>query len=93
MEQTTGVMRVVRKVPPGEPNDFDVFSNDTLIEFFEQFDPLCAHCGHCLRLDFSFGRRHRYYEHHAGLGNGTNPRKSAFRKSIGANDAMSCGSF
>ncbi len=35
MEQTTGVMRVVRKVPPGEPNDFDVFSNDTLIEFFD----------------------------------------------------------
>ncbi|MBN1540688.1 ABC transporter permease [candidate division KSB1 bacterium] len=35
MEQTIGVMRIVRKVPPGQENDFDIFSNDTLIDFFD----------------------------------------------------------
>ena len=36
MEQTIGVMRAVRHVPPGEENDFDIFSNDTMIEFFDK---------------------------------------------------------
>ncbi len=36
MEQTIGVLRAVRHVPPGEENDFDIFSNDTMIEFFDK---------------------------------------------------------
>jgi putative ABC transport system permease protein len=34
MEQVRGVMRALRKVPPGDPDDFELFSNDTLIEQF-----------------------------------------------------------
>jgi putative ABC transport system permease protein len=35
VDQTIGVLRAVRNVPPGEENDFDIFSNDTLINFFD----------------------------------------------------------
>jgi putative ABC transport system permease protein len=31
MEQAIGYMRTIRKVPPGEDNDFDIFSNESLI--------------------------------------------------------------
>ncbi len=34
MDQTIGVMRAVRKVPPGEENDFEIYSNDTMVDFF-----------------------------------------------------------
>jgi len=31
-EQVIGILRAVRKVPPGEPNDFEIWTSDTLIE-------------------------------------------------------------
>jgi putative ABC transport system permease protein len=34
IEQTRGVLRTLRKVPPGEPDDFAIFSNDSLITQF-----------------------------------------------------------
>jgi putative ABC transport system permease protein len=34
MEEVRGVLRTLRKVPPGEPDDFELFSNDTLIAQF-----------------------------------------------------------
>jgi putative ABC transport system permease protein len=37
MEQVRGILRAVRKVPPGEPDDFELFSNDSLIKQFETF--------------------------------------------------------
>jgi len=37
MEEVSGALRVIRKVPPGEPNDFDVVSNDSLIAQFNNF--------------------------------------------------------
>jgi putative ABC transport system permease protein len=33
-DQVIGVLRRERKVPPGEPNDFAIFSNDTLVDSF-----------------------------------------------------------
>ncbi len=36
IEQTIGVLRAARHVPPGDENDFDIFSNDTMIEFFDK---------------------------------------------------------
>jgi len=33
-EQVIGVLRAVRKVPPGEPNDFAIWSSESLIESF-----------------------------------------------------------
>jgi len=33
-EQVIGVLRAVRKVPPGEPNDFEIWSSDTIISTF-----------------------------------------------------------
>ncbi len=34
MEEVTGVLRRLRKVPPGKENDFNVWSNDSLVESF-----------------------------------------------------------
>jgi putative ABC transport system permease protein len=33
-EEVIGVLRAARKVPPGEPNDFEIWSTDNLIESF-----------------------------------------------------------
>ncbi len=35
VEQVRGIMRLARKVPPGDEDDFDVFSNDSLITQFK----------------------------------------------------------
>jgi putative ABC transport system permease protein len=37
LEQVRGVMRVTRKVPPGKEDDFEVFSNDSMIAQFREF--------------------------------------------------------
>jgi putative ABC transport system permease protein len=37
VDEVTGILRVVRKVPPGDENDFDITSNDSLIEQFNEF--------------------------------------------------------
>src|SRR4051812_17369486 len=34
MEQVRGAMRAIRKVPPQDPDDFELFTNDSLIEQF-----------------------------------------------------------
>ena len=36
-EQVRGILRVARKVPPGADDDFEMFSNDSLIEQFDKF--------------------------------------------------------
>ena len=37
IEQVRGILRALRKVPPGAPDDFELFSNNSLIEQFESF--------------------------------------------------------
>ena len=37
VEQVRGILRVIRKVPPGEEDDFEIFSNDSLIAQFNSF--------------------------------------------------------
>jgi putative ABC transport system permease protein len=37
VEEATGAMRVIRKVPPGQENDFEIASNDSMIEQFNSF--------------------------------------------------------
>jgi putative ABC transport system permease protein len=37
MEQVRGILRNVRRIPPGEPDDFELFSNNSLIEQFNSF--------------------------------------------------------
>src|SRR5258706_3782701 len=37
VEQARGILRVLRKVPPGKEDDFEIFSNDSLIEQFNSF--------------------------------------------------------
>lgn len=37
MEQVRGIMRTLRKVRPGEPDDFEIFSNDSMIAQFRDF--------------------------------------------------------
>jgi len=37
VEQVRGALRVIRKVPPGKEDDFEVFSNDSLISQFNSF--------------------------------------------------------
>ena len=34
-DQTIGVLRAMRKVPPGEDNDFDIWTNDQMMDFFD----------------------------------------------------------
>jgi putative ABC transport system permease protein len=34
MEQARGALRAIRKVPPGEPDDFELFTNDSLVTQF-----------------------------------------------------------
>jgi len=36
-EQVRGILRLVRKVPPGKKDDFEIFSNDSLISQFDSF--------------------------------------------------------
>jgi putative ABC transport system permease protein len=36
-EQVRSILRAARKVRPGEPDDFEVFSNDSLIQQFDNF--------------------------------------------------------
>ena len=37
VDQVRGILRASRKVPPGEPDDFELFSNNSLIEQFNSF--------------------------------------------------------
>jgi putative ABC transport system permease protein len=37
VEQVRGIMRQLRKVPPGKPDDFEISSNDSLIEQMKSF--------------------------------------------------------
>ncbi len=37
MEQVRGILRAARKVAPGKPDDFELFSNNSLIEQFDSF--------------------------------------------------------
>ena len=37
VDEVTGLLRVLRKVPPGADNDFEITSNDSLIAQFNQF--------------------------------------------------------
>src|SRR5258708_6269552 len=37
VEQVRGILRVIRKVPPGVEDDFEIFSNDSLIAQFNSF--------------------------------------------------------
>src|SRR3954468_9735295 len=37
VEQVRGIMRTMRKVPPGKEDDFEVFSNDSMISQFRDF--------------------------------------------------------
>ena len=37
LDEARGAMRVIRKTPPGEPDDFDIVSNESLIAQFNKF--------------------------------------------------------
>jgi len=37
VDQTEGVLRAIRKVPPDDPNDFEISSNDSMIAQFKSF--------------------------------------------------------
>ena len=37
VEQVRGILRAIRKVPPGQEDDFEIFSNDSLIAQFNSF--------------------------------------------------------
>lgn len=37
IEQVRGIMRTLRKVRPGEPDDFEIFSNESMVEQFRDF--------------------------------------------------------
>ena len=37
MDETIGILRVIRRVKPGEPNDFEAESNESMVEQISQF--------------------------------------------------------
>jgi putative ABC transport system permease protein len=37
VEEVSGILRVLRKVPPGKEDDFEIISNDSMIEQFQSF--------------------------------------------------------
>jgi putative ABC transport system permease protein len=37
IDQVRGIMRAVRKVPPGQPDDFEIISNDSMIQQMKSF--------------------------------------------------------
>ena len=37
VEEVRGLFRTIRKVPPGDPDDFEIFSNDSMVEQFKKF--------------------------------------------------------
>jgi putative ABC transport system permease protein len=37
VEEVRGIMRVIRKVPPGQEDDFEIASNNSMIDQFKQF--------------------------------------------------------
>ena len=37
VDQVRGIMRVLRKVPPGKPDDFEIFSNDSVKDQIQSF--------------------------------------------------------
>ncbi len=37
IDEVIGLMRIIRKVPPGEPNDFEITTNDSLVKTFTSF--------------------------------------------------------
>jgi len=37
VEEATGIMRAIRRVPPGDENDFEILSNDSIISQFNAF--------------------------------------------------------
>jgi putative ABC transport system permease protein len=37
VDEARGILRVLRKVPPGKPDDFEIFSNDSMIKEFNSF--------------------------------------------------------
>ena len=37
MDEVTGLMRTIRQVPAGEPNDFELITNDSLVDSFTGF--------------------------------------------------------
>ena len=66
VEQVRGALRTLRKVPPGQEDDFEIDSNDSMIKQFE-----LVHLGRSHRRDGGelhrpAGRRRRHHEHHAG---------------------------
>jgi putative ABC transport system permease protein len=37
MDETTGILRAIRKVPPGDENDFEIVTNESLLTAFTSF--------------------------------------------------------
>jgi hypothetical protein len=71
--QVRGILRNIRKVPPGKEDDFEMFSNDSLID---SSTPSPGPCASAWRGQFHRAARggHRHHEHHARLGHGTDAR-------------------
>jgi hypothetical protein len=71
IEQVRGILRAVRKVPPGAPDDFELFFQQFAHRTIQNVHPRRARG----RGDCQFHRAHcgghRHHEHHAGLGHGT----------------------
>jgi len=87
MEQVRGALRMIRKVPPGEPDDFELFTNDSLITQFRSIT-LAARIGRRSSVPLHSWPRHRHYEYHARFRDRAH-REIGIRRAVGPRSAIS----
>ena len=71
MEEAIGIMRTIRRVQPGEDNNFRNQEQRRLRRRDHQIYRQHCHRRSGHRADHAVGGRHRHHEHHAGFGDGT----------------------
>ena len=74
LDKAIGAMRAARGLKLGQDNDFEIYSNDTLVTAFAQVADTVRVGRVRGQRDRAAGRRHRHHEHHAGQRHRANAR-------------------
>lgn len=74
IDELTGILRIIRKVAPGDDNDFEIETNDSLAGTFDTFTFFFIQSWLWYWNYHSFWSRDWGDEYHARFGDGKNPR-------------------
>ena len=72
--EVEGIMRQIRDLPPGKPNDFNVNQQELLVQVFGPISLVICHDRPFYYRPFPLCRRHRHHEHHVRLCHGADER-------------------